>query len=183
MMTPEQCRAARAWLNWSQEQLASNSNVALSTVRSFEKAEADYEPMANNIAAMQTALERGGIEFTSAALEFAGVKFRSRIKEADTYLPIMDLLDSSPDGFMKTSDIIRGLEAYFRVAGEDAEILENRSDTKFSQIVRNVISHKTSPSNLIGMGLAVHEKARKGLRITQAGREAVIPHQPLKTSL
>jgi transcriptional regulator with XRE-family HTH domain len=178
MITPEQCRAARAWLDWSQEDLAQKANVALSTIRDFEKDR--REPISNNIESMQQALEAAGIEFTSAALEAPGVKYHSRIKESDTYLPVLELLDNAPDGFLKTADLIMGLEAYFKISGEDAEILEGRSDTKFSQIVRNIVSHKTTPSNLIGAGWATHEKAKRGLRITKEGCEYLVAHQPLK---
>ncbi|QZO02466.1 helix-turn-helix domain-containing protein [Chenggangzhangella methanolivorans] len=33
----EQCRAARALLDWTQEELANAANLSLSTVRDFEK--------------------------------------------------------------------------------------------------------------------------------------------------
>src|SRR5262245_168272 len=46
-----------------------------------------------------------------------------------------------PDGSMKTADLIHALENWFAPRGEDAEILAGRSDTRFSQIVRNVVSH------------------------------------------
>lgn len=158
--------------------MAQKASVALSTVRDFEKDR--REPIANNIEAIEQALRDAGIEFTSGALEAPGVRYHSRISESDTYLPVLDLLDHAPGGFLKTSEIILGLEGYFRIAGEDAEILENRSDTKFSQVVRNIVSHKTSPKNLIGMGYAEHDKARKGLRITKEGRVYLDAHQPLK---
>ena len=35
-MTPEQCRAARAWLDWPQDRLAKAASVGVSTVRDFE---------------------------------------------------------------------------------------------------------------------------------------------------
>ena len=57
---------------------------------------------------------------------------------------------------------------HFRPRGEDAEILDNRSDTRFSQIVRNMKSHKTASTNIVGRGL-VDETAR-GFRITKLGR-------------
>lgn len=60
-MTPEQCRAARAWLNWPQDALAKAASVGVSTVRDFEAGR--REPTRNNLAAMKAALEAGGISF------------------------------------------------------------------------------------------------------------------------
>jgi DNA-binding transcriptional regulator YiaG len=60
-MTPEQCRAARAWLNWSQQQLSERAHVGSSTVRDFEAGR--RQPIANNIMAMRRAIEAAGIVF------------------------------------------------------------------------------------------------------------------------
>ena len=62
LMSPEQCRAARGWLDWSQDQLAKASHVSLSTVRDFEKGR--RVPISNNLAAMREAMERAGMTFT-----------------------------------------------------------------------------------------------------------------------
>ena len=64
-MTPEQCRAARGWLDWSQDDLASASHVSLSTVRDFEKGR--HVPIANNLAAMRVALEAEWIVFVDGS--------------------------------------------------------------------------------------------------------------------
>ncbi|QPF87924.1 helix-turn-helix transcriptional regulator [Bradyrhizobium genosp. L] len=62
-MTPEQCRAARAWLNWPQDALAKAASVGVSTVRDFEAGR--REPTRNNLTAMKAALEKGGVSFSS----------------------------------------------------------------------------------------------------------------------
>lgn len=59
MLSPEQCRAARAWLEWSQEELAKRASVGLSTVRAFEKG--DRVPIKNNLDALTAALQAGGV--------------------------------------------------------------------------------------------------------------------------
>lgn len=65
-MTPEQCRAARGWLNISQSDLAEAGGVSLSTVRDFEKGR--RVPIGNNLNALRGALEKRGIEFTDKGI-------------------------------------------------------------------------------------------------------------------
>ncbi len=175
MLTPEQSRAARAWLNMSQEELAQRAKVSLSTVRDFEIE--DRAPIANNVEAMQRAFEEEGFAFSSQPGGPHGFQYVGRIKERDTYVPVLELLDDQTDGLMKTADLIRALEMRFDPRGQDAEILAGRSDTRFSQIVRNVISHRESPTNLIGAGWAEYDRAKRGLRITTAGRLHLVAEQ------
>lgn len=60
-MTPEQCRAARGWLDLSQEELAKAAGVSLSTVRDYEKGR--RKPIAATLTAMRAELEKRGIGF------------------------------------------------------------------------------------------------------------------------
>jgi len=76
-MSPEQSRAARGWLDWSQKELAAKAAVSLSTVRDFEKGRRD--PIANNLTAMRAALEAAGIAFLDGdALGITYVKKKRR---------------------------------------------------------------------------------------------------------
>jgi len=93
-----------------------------------------------------------------------------RISEADLLIPTLRKLASRPNGRMSTTQLISELEILMEPTGEDAEILEGRHDTHFSQIVRNMISHKTASGNIIAEGFAIHLGPRRGLEITEAGR-------------
>lgn len=59
MISAEQSRAARAWLDWSQGDLAERAKVSLSTVRDFEKGR--RVPIRNNMDAMRMAFELQGV--------------------------------------------------------------------------------------------------------------------------
>jgi transcriptional regulator with XRE-family HTH domain len=174
MLSPEQCRAARGWLDWSQDELAHRANVALSTVRDFEKGR--RTPIDNNLDAIRRALESGGVNLLFEQGVAAGVGGKSRISESDIIGPALDFLEESEGGFMTTSDLIAALEERFMPEGDDAEILKGRSDTRFSQIVRNIVSHRRSPTNLIGAGYATYDKVRRGLQITPKGRLFLAEH-------
>jgi transcriptional regulator with XRE-family HTH domain len=63
-MSPEQCRAARAWLNWSQAALAAKAQVSSGTIRDFEAGR--RIPHANNLMAIRRALEGAGLSFQYA---------------------------------------------------------------------------------------------------------------------
>jgi transcriptional regulator with XRE-family HTH domain len=62
-MTPSQCRAGRALIDWTQPDLAEASGLGLSTVVDFERERRRVSEDA--MAAMRGALEREGVEFTN----------------------------------------------------------------------------------------------------------------------
>ena len=80
-MTPEQCRAARAWLGWPQDALAKAANVGVSTVRDFESG--NRVPTRNNLTAMRAALEAGGVSFFDDHSE-SGIKIVRSTKTDDS---------------------------------------------------------------------------------------------------
>jgi DNA-binding XRE family transcriptional regulator len=69
-MTPAQCRAARALLGWSQDELARNAGISRSSVAQFEL----ELRQGQNRDQLQIALEDAGIEFTNG--QRPGVKMR-----------------------------------------------------------------------------------------------------------
>jgi transcriptional regulator with XRE-family HTH domain len=60
-ITPEQCRAARALLGWSQRDLAAKSKAGIVTIQNFETAKT--EPVAGTLLLLRQAFERAGIIF------------------------------------------------------------------------------------------------------------------------
>ncbi len=81
-MTPEQCRAARAWLGWPQDALAKAASVGVSTVRDFESG--NRVPTRNNLTAMRVALEEGGVSFFEDLLGTKGIKVNHSTGTADS---------------------------------------------------------------------------------------------------
>lgn len=94
-----------------------------------------------------------------------------RVPERTIAQEALRLLAQAPGGFMTTSELQVALESLFEPAGEDAEILEGRSDTKFSQKVRNLVSHRDARSSLETKGYATYDKTLKGWTITPLGRD------------
>lgn len=82
MLRPDQCRAARAFLDWSQTDLATAAHLGLSTIRDFEKGR--RLPAHNNLLAIKLALEHAGIIFLSADGEGPGVRLRIEGAPRDT---------------------------------------------------------------------------------------------------
>lgn len=79
-MTPAQSRAARALINWSQPDLAQASGTSVSTIRDFETGK--RTPIANNVAALQRALESAGVIFVAENGQGPGVRLR-RLEQGD----------------------------------------------------------------------------------------------------
>ena len=72
MITPAQCRMARAGLGWSETQLALAVGVSLSTLSRFETGKARTQPA--TVEAIQRALEAAGVVFIEGNGEGLGVK-------------------------------------------------------------------------------------------------------------
>lgn len=88
------------------------------------------------------------------------------ITESQLILPTLHLM-SREGGFIKTSDLITKLTAVMHPTGIDAEILDGRNDSHFSQKVRNLKSHDT----LVKQGYA--ENVNEGFLITEEGKAFV----------
>ena len=73
-LTPAICRAARALLDWTQDRLAQEAGVGITTLRTFEKG--NSKPVAQNLAALQRTLEAAGVDFIPENGSGGGVQLR-----------------------------------------------------------------------------------------------------------
>lgn len=73
-VSPAQCRAARALLDWTQGQLALNAQVARATIADFERNL--RLPMRNNLVAIESTFEAAGVAFIAENGGGAGVRLR-----------------------------------------------------------------------------------------------------------
>ena len=73
IISPEQCRAARALLAWSREVLAERSKVGMATLADFEGGK--RSPYERTLRDIRATLEAAGVEFISSNGAGAGVRF------------------------------------------------------------------------------------------------------------
>ena len=81
------------------------------------------------------------------------------------------IMATKPNGSITTTDLIAELPNYIHIPDDVQGGLSGRNDSKFSQIVRNLKSHKTSKTNFICQGYS--ENIKGGFRITPKGLDFV----------
>jgi transcriptional regulator with XRE-family HTH domain len=77
LLSPEQCRAARGLLDWTQEELAEQADVSRSTIRDFENGRHHLHP--TTAAQVVAALERGGALLIPSDEAGPGVRLRKPV--------------------------------------------------------------------------------------------------------
>ena len=97
-----------------------------------------------------------------------------RITEAELFKPALKLIAKYPQG-ITTSSLIKELMKAMKPAGEDIHYLRNRNDVKFTQKVRNLISHRYSNTSIIKNGYVEYTYAQPSgtLKITQRGTDFI----------
>ena len=85
------------------------------------------------------------------------------LSENQLVVPALLAMLNSPNGSILTSDLIDHISGQFVLDNQDLTPLINRSDEKYTQIVRNLKSHKT----FVKKGFAV--ECEGGFRITPEG--------------
>lgn len=96
----------------------------------------------------------------------------SRITEEQLILPSLYLMDSSENKTITTSEMKNALISIFKPSGEDAQLAKGRSDSFFTQKVRNLKSHDT----LENLGYASYHQKLSGEKsgsfsITEDGKK------------
>jgi transcriptional regulator with XRE-family HTH domain len=76
LVNGRQLRAARVLLGWDQAKLAASAHVAIGTVRRMESFDDIIASQTGTLLKVQTALEKGGIEFLND--DRPGVRLRER---------------------------------------------------------------------------------------------------------
>lgn len=90
---------------------------------------------------------------------------------ADLWKYALLIMSVQPNGEITTGDLIDAMPGYVKLSDDHMVTNESRKDSKFSQIVRNLKSHKTTKTNFIYQGYA--EDIRGGFKITAKGMEFV----------
>jgi ribosome-binding protein aMBF1 (putative translation factor) len=75
-MSPEQCRAARGWLDWSQGRLARAADLPLAVIRDFENGR--RKPTGDRVAVIERALRTQGVIFTTNGIAASALNTRRR---------------------------------------------------------------------------------------------------------
>lgn len=95
----------------------------------------------------------------------------TRISEQDLIIPALQIFSSRENG-TTTTELIKGLTIMLKPSGKDAEIIQGRKDSYFSQIVRNLRSHNVFEKNK----LATYQPASPNGKffITDAGKNFLL---------
>jgi len=91
-----------------------------------------------------------------------------RIRERELIIPA---LRAASNGEITMTNLIVKLTDEFQPSGEDTAIIEGRADSKFSQKVRNLVSHRGVSTSMFSMGYATYHPESESIQITDLGRK------------
>jgi hypothetical protein len=137
-------------------------------------------PVAENIKQTKNRLsaKRDEPQITDKKLALNPIKSQVELIEIDLRKELWKyallVIVQQPNMEMSTTDLIAKLPKYITVSDEAVAENMSRKDSKFSQIVRNLKSHKTSKNNFIYLGYA--EDISGGFRATEKGLDFVKKH-------
>ena len=88
--------------------------------------------------------------------------------EHDVTLPVLTVLSEEPSGQLATGELRHKVRERLPLDQQDLWPLNNRSDQRIDQIIRNLKSHKATPGNPFCEGLL--QDVPRGYAITDRGR-------------
>jgi len=102
----------------------------------------------------------------------------ARVTEEEILIATLKLLALRDSKTLTTSQLIEMLAIQFDPIGKDAEILDGRSDTYFSQKVRNLVSHRDGNNGIVTRGLVTYNNHKRPgtLTITPLGENYASKH-------
>ncbi len=92
IISPAQCRAARALLSWTQAELAQRSSLSRKTVADFEQENRDVHVRTRHDIA--TTLEKAGVEFLPGGVRLASVAKPADADAVET--PVVPVVQLQP---------------------------------------------------------------------------------------
>ena len=95
MINLEQIRAARAMLNWKQQELAEKAGISTGTLNNIERG-IQTDPKISTMRAIQNTLEAAGIEFTESAADGFGIRLKAKRPGSDI-ITLLIVDDSNAD--------------------------------------------------------------------------------------
>jgi hypothetical protein len=91
--------------------------------------------------------------------------------KSDLWKYALLIMSVKSGGEISTSELVETMPQYVQLSDDHAEPNASRKDSKFSQLVRNLKSHKTTKTNFIYQGYA--EDIPGGFKITRKGLDFV----------
>ncbi len=81
MITGAQIRMARGYLRWSVKELSEACGVSTATIKRMEETEGLPKSIADNLAKIQAAFEKAGVQFIPENGGGAGVRLRKEVQQ------------------------------------------------------------------------------------------------------
>lgn len=154
-ITASQCRAARALLDWTQDQLAENAQVARPTVIDFEGN--IRTPMRNNLISIASTFEAAGVAFISDDGEGVGVRFRKveleysrSLKSANDQVLLAVKYRGQPYSVLISRDIIDDLDrASYQSQEEQVKAVQNHLPLFLGAAEQSILAGKFTADHRI----------------------------------
>lgn len=134
MVTIEQIKAARALLNWTQDDLAKATRLSKPAINTLERRLSN--PRQDTLSAIRTALERAGVEFTDGS----GVKLRSAVLKTVVFEGDEALVRLQRDVF----DTLNGTQAELLVSGLDESAYRFSGGARVLDEIERRVKHGVS---------------------------------------